>query len=104
MIPVSAAILAAILNYENCSMIQKMYQAFYVSRVSWASESVEKKTISAKSTYNGQTAWLYHPLIGIIVMCVKQIKYTEYLTNEQGIIIGCQWITRYDRMGNTAPL
>ena len=32
-------------------MIQKMYQAFYVSRVSWASESVEKKTISAKSGF-----------------------------------------------------
>ena len=47
----SVAILAAILNYENCSMIQKMYQAFYVSRVSWASESVEKKTISAKSGF-----------------------------------------------------
>ena len=28
-----------------------MYQAFYVSRVSWASESVEKKTISAKSGF-----------------------------------------------------
>ena len=39
----STAILAAILNYENCSRIQKLYQAFYVSRVSWASESVEKK-------------------------------------------------------------
>ena len=47
----SAAILAAILNYENCSRIQKLYQVFYVFRVSWASESVEKKTISAKSGF-----------------------------------------------------
>ena len=28
-----------------------MYQTFYASRVSWASESVEKKTISAKSGF-----------------------------------------------------
>ena len=34
---------AVILNYENCSRIQNMYQVFSVYRVYWLSELIEKK-------------------------------------------------------------
>jgi len=37
---------AAILNYENCSSIQKMYQTFSVYRVYWLSVSIEKNYIN----------------------------------------------------------
>ena len=71
----STAILAAILNYENCSMIQKMYQAFSVYRVYWLSESVERKTISTKSTYIGQTAWLTMKTCHINVKKLASVQF-----------------------------
>ena len=67
----SAAILVAILNYESCSRIQKLYQAFYVSRVSWASESVEKKTISAKSGFTLKIMFGVLTITSVLFCCIE---------------------------------
>ena len=53
-----ADILDAILDFEKCSKVRSIHQAYFVYVMSEAAESSEKKTISVGSGYAHLAAWL----------------------------------------------